>query len=98
LLPDTLRVGPVWLPLVLAASTVIGARFTHWRGWMIARRGIALGALTMISLAVTVSAAYLIGALISRNTEAGTLLRDAALLWLSNLLTFALLYWELDGG
>jgi len=26
------------------------------------------------------------------------LLRDAALIWLVNVLTFALLYWELDGG
>ncbi|MBA2278466.1 MAG: DUF1345 domain-containing protein, partial [Chloroflexia bacterium] len=30
--------------------------------------------------------------------SARELLRDAALLWLGNVLTFALWYWELDGG
>ena len=30
--------------------------------------------------------------------QAGSLLREAALLWASNVLVFALWYWELDGG
>jgi hypothetical protein len=30
--------------------------------------------------------------------QAGILLHDAALLWVSNIIVFALWYWELDGG
>ena len=31
-------------------------------------------------------------------TQAGVLLRSAGLLWVSNVLVFGLIYWEIDGG
>ena len=65
---------------------------------MDARRWIVIAAIAAFSVAVTVSAVFLVGALLYRSLEAGGLLRDAALLWLSNLLTFSLWYWEMDGG
>jgi hypothetical protein len=98
LVSSSLVVGPPGALLALAVLAVIAARFTRWRGLMQARRWIVLGALAAFSVAVTVSAVYLVGALLYRSLGAGGLLRDAALLWVGNLLTFALWYWEIDGG
>jgi hypothetical protein len=41
---------------------------------------------------------FLVGSLLRGRAQAGYLLLDAALLWVSNVLTFALWYWEIDGG
>jgi hypothetical protein len=98
LLPTRLTVGPPWLLLAVVLVAFAGIAISHWRGLLHMRRYFVLGALGIISLAVTVSAGFLISALLDRRAEASTLLRDAALLWVSNVLTFALLYWELDGG
>jgi uncharacterized membrane protein len=54
--------------------------------------------LGVATVAVGISAVYLLQSLLRGQTQAGDLLRDAALLWASNVLVFALWYWELDGG
>jgi uncharacterized membrane protein len=57
-----------------------------------------LGIMTLVLL----SSVFLLVTTTTRYPEAekraGSLLRDAALLWASNILVFALWYWELDGG
>ena len=93
-----LTIGPQYGVLAIALGAVLGAYALRLRGRVHEGRMIVLGGMAVITVSVTVSAAYLIGALLAHNTEAGALLRDAALLWLSNVLTFALWYWELDGG
>jgi uncharacterized membrane protein len=52
----------------------------------------------MVTLALTVSAGFLVEALIDHSLDALTLLVSGVLLWASNILTFALWYWEVDGG
>ena len=49
-------------------------------------------------MAVALSAILLLQALLTGRAEAGNLLLSAALLWFSNVLVFALWYWELDAG
>jgi hypothetical protein len=98
LISAPLAVGPPGALLGLALLAVVGARIMRARGLMHARRYVVLVSLAAVSLAVTVSAVFLVGALLYRTVEAGDLLRGAALLWLSNLLTFSLWYWEMDGG
>ena len=98
LISSSLAVGPPGALLGLGLLTIVAARVTRARGLMDARRWIVIAAIAAFSVAVTVSAVFLVGALLYRSLEAGGLLRDAALLWLSNLLTFSLWYWEMDGG
>ena len=98
LLSSELTLGPPWGLLILAVVALVAARVSRWRGFLHARRLIAIGAVAVFSVAVTVSAVYLVGALLYRSIEAGALLRDGALLWVGNLLTFSLWYWEVDGG
>ncbi len=97
-LPDQLTIGPAWLPLAVIVPVVAGAWIARWRGFLVARRYLVLGALALVNVAVTASAFFLVGTLLDRRTEAGSLLRDAALVWVSNVLIFSLLYWEIDGG
>jgi uncharacterized membrane protein len=98
LLPDNLRIGPQWAVLAVALLALGASIVMHRRGSMLVRRRILVGGLAIIALSVSVSAFFLIGALLDRRTEAGPLLLDGALVWVSNVLVFALLYWETDGG
>jgi uncharacterized membrane protein len=41
---------------------------------------------------------YLVEALVDHTAEGPELLRGGGLLWVSNMLTFALWYWEVDSG
>jgi hypothetical protein len=93
-----LTVGPPWALLVVAVVAVGATRLLGSRGMMLARRWLATIVLAGVTIAVTLSAAALITSLLNKNTEAGDLLLDAVLLWVSNVLTFSLWYWELDGG
>jgi hypothetical protein len=93
-----LTVGPPWALLVVAVVAAGATRLLGSRGMMLARRWLATIVLAGVTIAVTLSAAALITSLLNKNTEAGDLLLDAVLLWVSNVLTFSLWYWELDGG
>jgi uncharacterized membrane protein len=95
---DRLTLGPPWWLLVLAIVALAGTNILRWRGRMAATRWVVIGALAAVTLAITVSAAYLVLALLNHSADAGDLLSGGALIWVSNVLTFALWYWELDGG
>jgi hypothetical protein len=98
LVSQRLTVGPSWALLVVVIVTALGARLMRWRGSIQATHLLALVGLTVATVAVSVSAVFLLDALLARGAGSINLLRDAALLWFSNILTFALWYWETDGG
>jgi hypothetical protein len=98
LVSERLTVGPRWALLVLAVAAVVGARVLRWRGLIQATRWLVMGVLAAGTVALTASAAFLVGALLDHSLDAITLLLSGLLLWASNLLTFALWYWEIDGG
>ena len=104
LLPDGVRLGPQWLlPLlevVLLVVVVAGDPVT------ISRRSRELRAISIVLVSVLVLGALwatvqLIGDLIHGGPETNSatdLLEDGTIVWVSNNIAFALLYWELDGG
>jgi hypothetical protein len=98
LVSDRLTVGPPWWPLVLAVLAVAGARALRWRGLIHATRYVVIPALTAVTIAVTISAGFLVDRLLRHTADPADLLSGGALVWFSNILTFALWYWELDGG
>ena len=69
----------------------------HLRGALLARR-ISLGVIGFVTVAVVVSTVLLVLSALSARTSAPALLRDAALLWIINVATFAAWYWETDGA
>jgi hypothetical protein len=93
-----LTVGPSWALLALAVLGVAGAWLMRWRGSMQARRVIALATIGLFSAAVSASAFFLVNELVNNHTSALPLLRDGGLVWMCNIVTFSLWYWELDGG
>jgi hypothetical protein len=52
----------------------------------------------IVTVAVAVSAFFLVSSALDRGTSAPALLRDAALIWIINVARFAVWYWEVDGG
>jgi hypothetical protein len=97
-LPHALVVGPRWLLLALVLVLVIPTTLAHRAGNH--RIDALLGYL--ISAAVTLglvgSLVLLIVRLPSKAESPTALLRAATVLWVTNILVFAIWYWRLDAG
>ena len=97
-LPQRLSVGPRWLLLVIVFALFLPIVFTHRRGHHTLNRILTLAANGVITLAMIVSLIFLVGGLSKHREAPETLLRSAGLLWIANVLVFALWYWRLDAG
>jgi hypothetical protein len=98
LVSERLTLGP---PRLVLGAVVIALALLYvlrWRGLHRLRRLVAFAMLVILTLAVAVSAVFLLVSSSVADFSALELLRDALLLWASNILTFALWYWEVDGG
>jgi hypothetical protein len=91
-------IGPPWLVLAIVAAGSAVVAVLHWRGRFRERRIVSVSLMVVATTAVGVSAAIVLGALLSGREQAGNLLLSAALLWVGNILVFSLWYWELDAG
>jgi hypothetical protein len=98
LVSERLTLGPPWLLLVLIAVAFASSRVLHVRGLERERRLIALVLSGVVTIAVAESAVVLVLALLRGSLPGLDLLRDGVLLWVSNLFSFTLWYWEVDGG
>jgi hypothetical protein len=103
---EQLSLGPRWLLLGLIIVLVIPLGFALRHGLFRLTRMIAFVMLGLVTIAEVLSTSALVLALtgtslrisqLPHETALG-LLRDAALIWLVNILTFSLWYWELDSG
>ncbi len=104
LMPDDLRLGPNWLlPLIeggLVVALIVGDPGKIDRRTAALRR-LSLGLVAALILGALWATALLISHLITGGKEthdASALLEAGAIVWMSNIIAFAVLYWELDGG
>jgi hypothetical protein len=104
LLPDAVRVGPRWLlPVVegmLLVILIVGDPLTISRRTSMLR-AVSIVLVSVLVLATLWSTGLLIHDLIEGGPEtnsAGDLLAAGSSVWLSNIIAFSLLYWEMDGG
>jgi hypothetical protein len=98
LVSDRSSAGPRWfVPAVLLALAVpLGlARRT---GAQQVARALGLAVAAFVTAATASSVALLVTGLQTGRRSGDRLLADAALIWAANVLTFALWYWEVDGG
>jgi hypothetical protein len=97
-LPKSLIVGPTWLLLtlmvVLLVPTVVSQRFGH----LSLNRILGFATNSLITCALIGSVVLLVHALPSHKEPPLQLLFSAALLWITNVIVFALWYWRIDGG
>jgi uncharacterized membrane protein len=102
LLPARLTVGPTWLIPALEGALLIGMFFATPReleGEHPVRRRVALGLTAFVSIANIYSLAELTHYLLHHNVSNGReLIISGVLIWLTNLLIFALWFWEMDRG
>jgi hypothetical protein len=102
-LPDSVAPHPRWLLPAVAGLLLVGIIIANPRRidrpspWL---RSASLVLISVISLANGWSAARLIDRLINGTAtkDPGTLLATGAAIWLTNIVVFALWYWEFDRG
>ena len=97
-LPRNLVLGPIWLLPTIIVVLLVPTVVSHRTGRRSLNR--ALGNLIngITTLALIGSVVLLVRALPSHKEDPLALLRSGGLLWLTNVLVFALWYWRLDGG
>ena len=97
-LPRDLTVVPPWALPTLIVGLLIPTVVSHRTGPRALNRilGIIINGITTIALITSV--ALLIRALPSHKEAPLQLLLSGGLLWLTNVIVFALWYWRLDGG
>ncbi|HJZ50411.1 MAG TPA: DUF1345 domain-containing protein [Roseiflexaceae bacterium] len=98
LVSTSLSPGPPGLILVVVSLLLIPLIVTRWRGLLHLTRMLSFLILGVVTLAEIISVVFLLTQLLAGRTRAPALLGDAALIWVANILTFALWYWEIDGG
>lgn len=106
LISEQLSLGPDWLLLALILTLVVPMGFSLRAGRHRLTRTIAFALLTVVTWSELASTVFLVGSLLGAperlsavpHDAALLLLRDAALIWVVNILTFALWYWEIDAG
>jgi hypothetical protein len=97
-LPSDLIIGPTWLLPTLIVVLLVPTVISHRTGKRSLNRALGLIINGITTLALIGSVGLLVRALPSHKEAALELLRSGALLWLTNVIVFALWYWRLDGG
>ncbi len=97
-LPSSLIVGPTWLLPTLIGLLLVPTVVTHRLGKLSLNRILGFAISSIITLALIGSVVLLVHALPSHKEPPLQLLFSAAMLWLTNVIVFALWYWRIDGG
>src|SRR5256885_8161842 len=97
-LPSNLVVGPTWLLPTAIVVLLVPTVVSHRVGKLSLNRalGVLINGITTVALIGSV--VLLVRALPSHRESPLELLRSGGLLWLTNVIVFALWYWRLDGG
>jgi hypothetical protein len=97
-LPRSLIVGPIWLLPTLIVVLLVPTVVSHRMGRRSLNRALGILINGITTLALIGSVILLVRALPSHTESPLQLLLSGALLWLTNVIVFALWYWRLDGG
>lgn len=98
ILSERLTVGPSWLLFVLMLLLAVPAIITRLNGNHKMNHYLLLALCILVTLAELVSIILLLLSLPDKSISAVSLLRDAGLLWGTNIVVFALWYWQTDAG
>jgi hypothetical protein len=97
-LSDYVTVEPrVWLPALMTVL-VVALLSAHARDYYRLARTISFVLLGVVTASVVLREFFLVITLSGRSVSAFSVLIDAVLIWISTVVTFAVWYWEIDGG
>lgn len=103
-LPERVRLFPAWLPYVVGiavlapiATVALASANTHW---LRIERTVTLLFCAVAGVGTVANLANLIGLMVRRSGEIGgeQLLASSIAVWVTNVLAFSLLYWQIDRG
>src|SRR5204863_8635805 len=97
-LPPNLIVGPTWLLPTLIVVLLVPTVISHRVGKLSLNRTLGYIISGITTLALIGSVILLVRTLPAHRESPLQLLRSGGLLWLTNVIVFALWYWRLDGG
>ncbi|MBX6325678.1 MAG: hypothetical protein IRY93_06545 [Chthoniobacterales bacterium] len=97
-LPRALILGPIWLLPTVVILLLVPTVVSHRKGKHSLNRILGVVINGIITLALIASVILLVRTLPSQQESPLRLLRSGGLLWLSNVIVFALWYWRLDSG
>ena len=97
-LPRNLVLGPVWLMPTLIVVLLVPTVVSHRVGKQSLNRTLGFVINGITTLALIGSVILLVRALPAHRGSPVQMLRSGGLLWLTNVIVFALWYWRLDGG
>jgi hypothetical protein len=93
-----LKIAPGWIGVVIVMALLLPwllAVLNKHQTWT---RRIAFTTITVLTIGLITSAVFLVSALFRHTENALGLFRDAILLWSTNIIVFAVWYWEVDQG
>jgi hypothetical protein len=97
-LPRALILGPIWLLPTVVILLLVPTVVSHRKGKHSLNRILGIVINGIITLALIGSVILLVRTLPSHRESPLRLLGSGGLLWLSNVIVFALWYWRLDSG
>ena len=97
-MPEPMSIGPSWSLLGIMSLLMIPIVVSHKRERFDISRVLTLVGNGLITLAMIVSLVFLIQGIPKHAEAPKDLLRSASMLWIANVLVFALWYWKLDAG
>lgn len=103
-LPERIRLTPAWFPCAIGATVIIPivsvSLSKRKRIWLAIERDVTLLFVMIVAAANIVTLTVLVRSMIDPMKEAGglQLLTSSIAVWIINVLIFALLYWQVDGG
>ncbi|MDB4917524.1 MAG: hypothetical protein JWM95_5168 [Gemmatimonadetes bacterium] len=97
-LPDDMRYGPPWIVAGLIGAMVMLAAVTRNRGLHHLNNVLGYSIIGILTLGMCYGVGSLVLGVVNHTAKAGELLRSASILWLTNVIVFASLYWRLDAG
>jgi hypothetical protein len=97
-LSENLTIGPSWMFLLLTVILSIPFFVTLFRGHHKLTRFFALSIIGVITIGLVSSVFFLVLHLFSQTMDAFNLFRNAAILWVTNVILFGVWYWEIDQG
>ncbi len=97
-MPDSLSIGPRWLLPVVVVIMMIPTTISHHLGRHSLNHILGIATIAVMTAALCGSLLRLVDALPKKTESPTALLTSALLLWLANIVVFALWHWRLDGG
>lgn len=97
-LPEHLSIGPRWIVLAIVAALLLPGEVFHALGKHKYCRILGYVVISIVTLAMIGSVTLLVMDIGKRTVEPAMMLGSATILWLTNILVFAVWYWRLDAG